>query len=70
MPQLTVDLSIHKVVEIIPSYTFMQAMNPQEIKTLYLLLTQDGKELVERKQDIELKRVKFLTRDEVFDVSG
>ncbi len=62
MPQLTVDLSIHKVVEMI------QAMNPQEIETLYLLLTQDGKELLERKQDVELKRVEFLTRDEVFDV--
>lgn len=60
MPQLTVDISIHKIAEII------QAMNAQEMETLHLLLTQEGKELLERKQDVELKRVEFLTRDEIF----
>ncbi len=64
MPQLMVDISIHKVAEII------QAMNSPEIETLYLLLTADGKELLTRKQDLELNRVKFLSREEVFDVSG
>jgi hypothetical protein len=64
MPQLMVDISIHKVAEII------QSMNSPEIETLYLLLTDEGKELLTRKQDLELNRVKFLSREEVFDVSG
>ncbi len=45
----------------------IRSMNSQEIETLYLLLTKEGKELLERKKDSELGRVKFLTRDEVFD---
>lgn len=63
MPQLLVDISIHKVAEII------RTMNPPELETLYLLLTDEGKELLSRKQDMELNRVKFLSREEVFDVS-
>jgi len=43
-------------------------MNFQEIETLYLLLTNDGKELLKRKKDLDFKRVKFLTREEAFDV--
>jgi len=64
MPQLMVDISIHKIAEII------RAMNPPEMETLYLLLTDEGKELLTRKQDLELNRVKFLSREKVFDVSG
>lgn len=62
MPQMTVDISVGNVAEII------QSMDMREIETLYLLLTEEGKELLERKKDLELGRVKFLTRDEVFDV--
>ena len=62
MPQLLLDISIHKVAEII------RAMNTPELETLYLLLTDEGKELLSRKQDLELNRVKFLSREEVFDV--
>jgi hypothetical protein len=63
MPQLLVDISIHKVAEII------RTMNTPELETLYLLLTDEGKELLNRKQDLESNRVKFLNREEVFDVS-
>lgn len=46
----------------------IDSMNKQEIETLYLLLTKEGKELLERKKDLEHKRVKSLSRDETFDV--
>ena len=64
MPQLTVDISIHKIAEII------RTMNPPEMETLYLLLTNEGTDLLNRKQDLESNRVKFLTREDIFDVSG
>jgi len=62
MPQMTFDISVGNVAEIIRS------MNTREIETLHLLLTEEGKELPERKKDLELGRVRFLTRDEVFDI--
>jgi len=62
MPQMTVDISVNNVAEII------QSMSSEEIETLYLLLTKEGKELLKRKRDLDFKRVKFLTRDEAFDV--
>jgi len=64
MPQLMVDISIHKIAEII------RTMNPPEMETLYLLLTNEGTDLLNRKQYLELNRVKFLTREDIFDVSG
>ena len=64
MPQLMVDISIHKIAEII------RTMNPPEMETLYLLLTNEGTDLLNRKQDLESNRVKFLTREDIFDVSG
>jgi hypothetical protein len=64
MPQLMIDISIHKIAEII------RTMNPPEMETLYLLLTNEGTDLLNRKQDLELNRVKFLTREDIFDVSG
>jgi len=62
MPQMTIDISVNNIAEII------QCMNSREIETLYLLLTKEGKELLKRKRDLDLGKVKFLTRDEVFDV--
>jgi len=64
MPQLMIDISIHKIAEII------RTMNPPEMETLYLLLTNEGTDLLNRKQYLELNRVKFLTREDIFDVSG
>jgi len=43
MLQLTVDISIHKIAEII------RTMNPPEMETLYLLLTNEGTDLLNRK---------------------
>ncbi len=61
MPQLMLDVSVDHIADLI------NAMSRQEVETLSLLLTEDGEELLNRKQDLDLKRVKFLTRDEVFD---
>ncbi|OQX28324.1 MAG: hypothetical protein BWK80_00930 [Desulfobacteraceae bacterium IS3] len=62
MPQMTIDLSVNNIARII------QSMSSQEIETLYLLLTEEGKELIKRKKDSDSKSVKFMTREEVFDV--
>ncbi|ODS31842.1 MAG: hypothetical protein SCARUB_03019 [Candidatus Scalindua rubra] len=62
MPETKIDIPIKNIAKMIDS------MNKQEIETLYMLLTKDGKELLKRKKDLELKRVKFLSRDETFNV--
>ncbi len=62
MAKLSIDISINNIAKLISS------MNKQEIETLYLLLTEEGAELLERKNDVVLNRVKFLSRDEAFDV--
>jgi hypothetical protein len=62
MPEVTIDIPIKNIAQIIHS------MSEQEIETLYMYLTEEGEELLERKKDFELKRVKFLTRDEAFNV--
>ncbi|BAQ60622.1 hypothetical protein GM3708_1028 [Geminocystis sp. NIES-3708] len=62
MTKLSIDIPIRNIAELITS------MNKQEIETLYLLLTEEGAELLERKNDVLLKKLKFLDRDEAFDV--
>jgi|LGVD01.1.fsa_nt_gb mannitol-1-phosphate/altronate dehydrogenase len=62
MPEMMIDIPVKEVAKII------KVMTEQEIETLALLLTEKGAELLERKKDLELNRVKFLTRDEAFDV--
>lgn len=62
MPETKINLPIKKIAKMINS------MNKQEIETLHLLLTKEGEDLLERKKDLELKRVKFLNRDEAFNV--
>lgn len=62
MPEMMIDIPVKEVAKII------KVMTEQEIETLALLLTEEGAELLERKKDLEVNRVKFLTRDEAFDV--
>jgi len=62
MTELLIDIPIENIAKLISS------MNKQEIETLYLLLTEEGAELLQRKNDVLLKKVKFLDRDEAFDV--
>jgi hypothetical protein len=63
MPQMMIDVSVNNIAQIIKS------MSSQEIETLYLLLTDEGKELLKRKNDLDSKRVKFITREDVFIVA-
>jgi len=62
MPEMMIDIPVKEVAKMI------KVMTEQEIETLALILTEEGAELLERKKDLELNRVKFLTRDEAFDV--
>jgi hypothetical protein len=64
MPQVTMNISVDHVAQAI------KAMTHQELETLSLLLTDEGKELLERKRDLLQNRVTFLSREETFgDVS-
>jgi hypothetical protein len=62
MPEMTVDIPIRKLAYMIGS------MSRQELETLYMFLTEEGSELLERNRDLELGRVKYLTEEEAFDV--
>jgi len=62
MPEMIIDIPIKKIAYMINN------MSRQEIETLYMFLTEEGEELLERNKDLELKRVRYLTEEEVFDV--
>ena len=62
MPEMMIDIPVKEVARMIKS------MNDKEVETLTLLLTDEGSELLERKRDLEEGRVKFLSKEEVFDV--
>ena len=62
MPEMMLDIPITKLAGMINN------MNKREIETLYMLLTEEGSELLERNRDLKLKKVKYLTEEQVFDV--
>jgi len=62
MPEMMIDIPIKKLAHIIND------MNTQELETLYMFLTEEGSELLERNKDLELGRVKYLSEEEAFDV--
>ena len=62
MPRITVNFSLEELARAINS------MKEEELETLSLMIAGDDRELLERKKDIELNRVKTLSREEVFDV--
>ena len=62
MPEMTVDIPIRKLAHMIGS------MSSAEIETLYMFLTDEGSELLERNRDLKLGRVKYLSEEEAFDV--
>lgn len=43
-------------------------LNRQEVETLYMFLTEEGSEILERNRDLKLKKVTYLTEEEAFDV--
>jgi hypothetical protein len=62
MPEMMIDIPIRKLAYIIDS------MNSQELETLYMFLTEEGSELLERNKDLELGGVTYLSEEEAFDV--
>jgi hypothetical protein len=62
MPEIKIDIPIRKLAYMIDS------MSNQELETLYMFLTEEGSELLERNKDLELGRVKYLSEEEAFDV--
>ena len=62
MPQITLDITLDDLAKVIAS------MEKRDLETLLILVTDEGKELLKRKQDIESKEVKTLSREAVFDV--
>ena len=46
----------------------IKKLNKKDLEVLTLLLSNEGKELLKRKQEIEEKSIKILSREEVFDV--
>ena len=61
MPQMTLDIRVEELAKIIA------CMPRKELETLSVLLTDEDKELLERKQDIESREVKTLSREDIFD---
>ena len=62
MAQMTFNVRVEDIAKLIAG------MERKELETLSVLLTDEGKELLERKQDIESRKVKTLSREEIFDV--
>ena len=61
MPEMTLNVSVEDIAKLIA------CMEKRELETLSVLLTEEGKELLERKKDIENKKIKALSREEIFD---
>lgn len=62
MPEMILDIPIINLARMIKN------MNKREIETLYMFLTEEGSELQKRNEDLKLKKVKYLSEEEVFDV--
>ena len=61
MPEMTINIKIEEIAKAIA------CMEKRDLETLSIILSDEGKELLERKQDIETKRVNTLSKEEVFD---
>ena len=62
MPQMTLNIKIEDIARIIA------CMESSELETLSVLLSDEGRELLQRKKDIENEKVKTLNRQETFGV--
>ena len=62
MPELMIEIPIKKLANIIES------LSSQELETLYMFLTDEGADLLQRNKDLELGKVKYLSEEEAFDV--
>ena len=41
-------------------------MSSQELETLYMFMTDQGSDLLERNKDLKLKKLNYMTEDEIF----
>ncbi len=62
MPELMIEIPIKKLDSIIES------LSSQELETLYMFLTDEGADLLQRNKDLELGKVKYLSEEEAFNV--
>ena len=62
MPELMIEIPIKKLANIIES------LSNQDLETFYMLLTNEGADLLQRNKDLELGTVKYLNEKEAFDV--
>jgi len=62
MAEMVIDIPIRKLAYIINN------MNNQELDMLYMFMTEEGSELINRNKDLEQGRVKYLSEEEVFNV--
>lgn len=60
------ELCMHIPVENIAG--MIKGMDTQELETLCLLLSDQGQELMKRKDEVDSGKVQLISRDEVFDV--
>jgi len=61
MPQITINVGIEEIAKAIA------CMKKRDLESLSIIISDQGEELLERKQDIEGKQVRALSRKEVFD---
>jgi len=62
MAQLNINIPVDKIAGMINN------MEINELETLCLLLNDDGRELLRRKEETENEDIRLISRDEVFDV--
>lgn len=62
MPEYRITITVRQLA------TMIKSMNDNELETLLLLLSDEGNELLNRNNDLKEKKVKYLSRDEAFDV--
>ncbi|MCK5100092.1 MAG: hypothetical protein KAR45_18420, partial [Desulfobacteraceae bacterium] len=60
MPEMVLDIPIKDLAGAINN------MTSQEIETLYMYLTKQGADLLERNKDLKLKKTNYLTEEQVF----
>ncbi len=62
MPELMIEIPINKLANIIEN------LSSQELETLYMFLTDEGADLLQRNKDLESGAVKYLSEKDAFDV--
>jgi len=63
---IMVEMSVQIPVENIAG--MINDMDPKELETLCVLISEQGQELIDRKNDIETGKVQLISREEVFDL--